>query len=80
MLPATAPFVSTRSTSAPGTIAPVGSATTPLTAGDVGGGGLELLAAEKLHGTNSINSISARAKERMVRILQDERKKSSKGR
>src|SRR5579863_1683027 len=38
-LPARVPLVSRSSTSAPGTIAPVGSATTPLTAGLRDGGG-----------------------------------------
>ena len=64
-LPATAPLVSTRSTSAPGTMAPVGSATTPFTAGAESGGGEAGLDAKTAEGASKAKH---RAKQQIIPI------------
>jgi hypothetical protein len=73
MEPATAPVVSSKSISAPGTIAPVASATTPCSDGDGGGAGEVALAANATQGRNRVSS---KAKERIMRNLQGSRRLS----
>src|ERR1700733_802958 len=76
------PVVSTRSTSAPGTMAPVGSATTPCTEGVAGGAaGLEGLQAKATPGAARTRMAAAerkkKAEKRMMRYLQGKTKRET---